>query len=207
MRVRVLVWAGFLIFAGAGSAQAQWIPVVAQVRETHETWKNGKLEKVDTKEGVFYRASDGSTLKYWLQVNGDESRGGPGEMTDNSSLIHYSLNMRTKSAHEVARLPERLKPQDAVPTSMSESLGDQVVDTISCRRVPAFVQWPDGRRELIGENCVSIEYALELRTDHKAVQNEVMHHVVYELYNVRTGVEPDPKLFDLQKSGLTISKQ
>jgi hypothetical protein len=205
MRVKVMVWAGFLIFACAGSARAQWIPVVAKARETHETWKNSKLEKVDTKEGVFYRASDGSTLRYWVQVNGDESRGGAGEMTDTNNLVHYSLNVRTKDAHEVDRLQEKLKPGDVVPTSMKESLGDQVVDTFPCRRVPAFVQWPDGRREPIGEDCVSSEYALVLRTDHKATQGGLTHHVVYELYALKAGAEPDPKLFDLQKSGLTFS--
>jgi hypothetical protein len=80
-----------------------------------------------------------------------------------------------------------------------------IVDTFPCRRVPAFVQWPDGRRELIGEDCVSSEYALVLRTDHKATQGGLTHHVVYELYALKAGAEPDPKLFDLQKSGLTFS--
>jgi hypothetical protein len=206
MRLKKILWVGFLLFACTSSVRAQWVPVVAKVRQTHETWKDGKLDKVERKEGVFYRASDGSTLKYWTQVDGDESRGGAGEMTDNSNLIHYSLNMRTKNAHEIDRFHEKLKPGDITPASMKQNLGDQVVESLTCRRVPAFVQWPDGRRELIGENCVSIEYALELRTDHKATQAGITSHIVYELYDVKVGIEPDPNLFDLQKSGVTVSK-
>jgi hypothetical protein len=207
MRVKQIVLSGFLILVGPGSVCAQWVPVVAKVRQTHEIWKDGKFEKVENREGVFYRASDGSTLRYWTQVNGDESRGGGGEINDNNKLIHYSLNMRTKNAHEAGKLPEKLKPTDVVSSPTKESLGDQVLAGIPCHRVPAFVQWPDGRRDSIGENCISVEYALELRTDHKTVQGGTARHVVNELYDVRLGVEPDPKLFDLRNSGVTVYKQ
>ena len=123
MRLKKILWVGFLLFACTSSVRAQWVPVVAKVRQTHETWKDGKLDKVERKEGVFYRASDGSTLKYWTQVDGDESRGGAGEMTDNSNLIHYSLNMRTKNAHEIDRFHEKLKPGDITPASMKPKPG------------------------------------------------------------------------------------
>lgn len=207
MRRKKFALVGFFILAGASSVHAQWTPVVAKVRETQEIWKNGKLERVENKEGVFYRASDGSTLKYWTQVNGDDSRGGQGELTDNNRLIHYSLNMRTKTAHEMGKLLEKLTPNNVSPSSAKESLGDAVYDGIPCRRIPAFVLWPDGRREPIGENCMSIEYALELRTEHKVTQGEITRHVVNELYDVKLGIEPDPKLFDLQKNGVTVYVQ
>lgn len=202
-----LAWLSALVFFSAHSVQAQWVPVTARVRETHETWKQGKLEKVDHKEGLFYRTSDGSTLKYWTTVNGDEKLGGQGEMTDNKGLVQYSINMKHKYFYEIGTLPEKLTPQLNRPSSSSSGLGDKVIGGLRCHRSSAVVQWPDGRREPMGEECVSIEYNLKLLTDHQVTQGGVTRHVITEMYDINLGAEPDANLFDLQKNGATIFKQ
>ena len=51
-----------LLVMGAANLRAQWVPVSAKMKQTVETMENGKVVKVEHKEGNFYRTSDGSTL-------------------------------------------------------------------------------------------------------------------------------------------------
>lgn len=204
MQIPRVVCLGLFVLAGADCVHAQWVPVTAKIRETDEILQDGKSIKVDNKEGVFYRTSDGSTLKYWTKVNGDETLGGSGEMTDNKTLSHYTVNVKQNVAFEDGKLLEKLTP-GASQFAAASTLGDQVIDGIRCRRVPSFIMWPDGRKERNGEACVSIENDLQLRTDRQHTQNGVTHHGITELYDIQLGVEPDPKLFDLQKT--TIYKR
>jgi hypothetical protein len=206
MQIQRVVCLSLFVLAGADCVHAQWVPVTAKTRQTNETWQEGKLIKVDHKEGVFYRTSDGSTLRYWTKVNGDEVLGGSGEMTDNNSLSHYSVNVKQKVAFETDKLLEKLTP-GASQYAAASTLGDQVIEGIRCRRVPSFMMWPDGRKERMGEVCVSIEYDLELHKDNQLTQNGITHHAVTELYDIKLGVEPDPKLFDLQKTTTVYKPQ
>jgi hypothetical protein len=195
-----------LILSSAYTVQGQWVPVTAKARETVETSKDGKLEKVDRKEGVFFRTSEGSTLRYWTSVNADEKLGGRGEMTDNRGLIQYSVNMKHKYFYELGKLPKPLTPVVRI-TSPTTNSADKVIEGLRCHCSPAFVQWPDGRRDRIGENCAAIDYDLEVRTDHTSTQNGLTRHVIAELYDISPGEEPDANLFDLQKNGATVFKQ
>jgi hypothetical protein len=206
MRFQKVACMGLLLLGGAGYVQGQWIPVTAKIREIHETWQAGKLVKVDHKEGVFYRTSDGSTLNYWTSVNGDEALGGQGETTDNRSLTHYSVNMKKKYAFELSKLPERVTP-DSYQNAAASTLGDQEIEGVRCRRSPVFFLWPDGRLEKMGETCVSIEYGLELRKDHQLTQDGVTRHSVTEMYDIKLGIEPDAKLFDLQRNASVFKQQ
>jgi hypothetical protein len=69
------------------------------------------------------------------------------------------------------------------------------------------MMWPDGRKERMGEVCVSMEYDLVLHKDNQLTQNGITHHAVTELYDIKLGVEPDPKLFDLQKTTTVYKPQ
>ena len=209
MRVhRTLLCLSVLILSSAYAVRAQWVPVTAKTRETLETWKDGKLEKVDHKEGVFFRTSDGSTLRYWTSVNGDDKLGGDGEMTDNRTLMQYSVNMRHKYFYEMGKLPEPLAPLVRTASSVTNPASrDKVIEGLNCHCSPAFIQWQDGRKEQIGENCRATDYDLEVRTDHKVTQNGITRHVVIELYDMSLQAEPDANLFDLQKNGATVLKQ
>src|SRR5260370_33334354 len=84
----------------AGSLQAQWVPVVAKIRMVHQTMVDGKLVRSETKEGDYYRSSDGSVLRYWKTVNGDEQAGGRAELLDNKNLASYQLNYHSKQAFQ-----------------------------------------------------------------------------------------------------------
>jgi len=188
-----------LLVMGAANLRAQWVPVSAKMKQTVETMENGKVVKVEHKEGNFYRTSDGSTLRYWTQIDGDEKLGGSGELSDNKNLFHYSINFKTKQAFQVGPRDQMPVTPDSELTSRSR-LGDDFVEGIRCRRCAVFIGWPDGRREPSGEICESIEYVLTLREDRHATQNGVTRHSVMEMYDIKLGVEPDRKLFDIEKN-------
>lgn len=191
----------FVVLFSAGVSQAQWIPAKAKVTETVETIENGKVTKVERREGYFYRTSDGSTLRYWEKLNGDEPYGGgQGELQDNKNLLFYVLRMKTKEAIQQGNLPKRLTPDIHREFASASPLGDAFVAGIRCRRRPVEILWPDGRRERVGENCFSIEYALELREEARATQNGVTRHAITELHDIQMGVEPDPALFDVERN-------
>ena len=69
MQIHRVACLSLFVLAAADCVHAQLVPVTAKTRETNESWQEGKLIKVDHKEGVFYRTSDGSTLKYWTKIN------------------------------------------------------------------------------------------------------------------------------------------
>lgn len=189
-----------LIAASGSSSPQQWVPVTAKMRGMFETTKDGTTA-VEKREGVFFRSADGSMLKYWVSVNGDESRGGSGQLFDNKNLFHYSINFHQRVAYQSRRRnPKRVDPADFSSNLANSSLGNDLVEGMQCRRVPVIVLWPDGRREVIGEHCVSLDYALTLREESRATQNHVTRHVKIELYDIQLGVEPDAKLFDIENS-------
>jgi len=197
---RLLPMVLLLTAASGMNAQQDWIPVTAKMRGTFETIRDG-VTVIERKEGVFYRNSDGSVLKYWVSTNGDESQGGPGELFDNKNLLHYSINAKRRMAFQsVRKNPERATPGAFAANLSNSPLGNDSIEGMTCRRVPVIVQWPDGRQERVGEHCVSLEYALTLREESQATQNGVTRHVRIELYDIKLGAEPEPALFDIQRN-------
>ena len=87
MTVRNCMLAVALALLGGNNVYAQFVPLQAKVRETHETLSNGKVVETELKEGSFYRASDGSTLTQWQTVNGGRTRKQTCSIIKNSLLI------------------------------------------------------------------------------------------------------------------------
>lgn len=181
----------------APESQAQFAPVVAKIRATIETSQGGKLIKTENKEGLYYRSSDGSTLTRWVTINGDENLGGDGELFDNKGLAVYNLNFRYKQATQINDAPIEKASPDEFKNLTNSKLGDDSIEGIRCRRGGTAMRWPDGHIDKTGEYCASIEYALTLREDEKLTQKGVTRHATKEMYEIKLGVEPDPKLFDV----------
>ena len=197
MHLVKITLAAIAVIVFPASVRAQFTPVSARIKLTVETSEGGKITKIERKEGYFYRTSDGSTLTRWIRVNGDESLGGSGELRDNKNHADYNINFNSKQAFQLNDEPLQPDTPDDFKNLAASTLGDDFVEGIKCRRTAVFMQWPDGRRERTGEDCVSIEYALRLREDRKLTQRGITRHATTEMYEIRLGVEPDPKLFDV----------
>lgn len=208
MRMRGALPVVVLVMTSASVSSAQWIPATARITETVETIENGKITKVERREGYFYRNSEGSTLKYWERLNGNELPGAEGWLEDNKNLLSYSIRMTTKEAIQQSDKTREKPLSPAIYRFASaSSLGDDFIAGIRCRRRPVVVIWPDGRRERVGENCISLEYALELRGENRVTQHGVTRHTIMELHDVQLGVEPDSKLFDVERTYTVFRQQ
>lgn len=181
-------------------AQEPWIPVVAKIRETYEVQdKNGRQISREVKEGNFYRNAEGSTLFYWLTVDGDASRGGSGKLSDNRKPIEYSINTKTKVA---VLLPQAagdrpLKP-DFLAGARTSKLGQESVEGIVCYFTRVTLTTPDGQSKPIGTACQSPDYGLTLQFKTRIVSPDGnTHSMLRELFDIRLGQTPDPKLFQL----------
>jgi hypothetical protein len=201
MKLPILVLAFTGLMASAGvNAQDTWTPVTAKVRETYEVIdKTGRTISKEVKEGNFYRNSEGSTLEFWLTVDGDETRGGSGELSDNHKLIDYSLNMKTKIA---IKMPAQegevpIKP-DFLAGAKTSKLGQESIEGIVCHHTAVNLTNPQGRSQPIGSACQAADYGLTLKMDIRVVSPDgSTHHTLRELHEIRLGETPDAKLFQL----------
>lgn len=181
-------------------AQEPWIPVVAKIRETYEVQdKNGRQISREVKEGNFYRNTEGSTLYYWLTVDGDTTRGGSGKLSDNRKPVEYSINTKTKVA---VLLPQKageqpLKP-DFLAGARTSKLGQESIEGIVCFFTRITLTTPDGQSRQIGTACQSPDYGLTLQFKTRVVSPDGSSHlIVRELHDIRLGQIPDPQLFQL----------
>ena len=198
MNFRRLMLFMIVTFVSAGSLHAQWVPVVAKIRMVHQTIVDGKLVRSETKEGDYYRSSDGSVLRHWKTVNGDEQAGGRGELLDNKNLASYQLNYHTKQAFQSEWKMAKPSP-DVFRAEPPKSLGEDSIEGIRCTIVPA--QFQDGFGQPpkdAGRTCVSTDYALTLRTDITVRQGTTIEHTLIEMFDLRMHQEPDAKLFDIE---------
>lgn len=181
-------------------AQESWTPVVAKIRETYEVQdKNGRQISREVKEGNFYRNAEGSALYYWLTVDGDESRGGSGKLSDNRKPLEYLINTKTKVAILQPQVTgeQPLKP-DFLVGARSSKLGQQSIEGIVCYLTKITLTTPDKQSKPIGTACQSPDYGLTLQFKTRVVSPDgSVHLTVRELYDIRLGSSPDPKLFQL----------
>jgi hypothetical protein len=184
------------------SLYAQSMPLTAKVRSTNEVIVNGKVVDTHVREGLFYRASDGSELRRPVSLDGKpvQGEGARASLFDKPHATNYAIDYEKGEAFHAgpppsfspARLPTL---ESAVPPPSGQSS----VEGYPCTLRPVYLVRPQGRI-LIGSNCVSEEYGLVLRTDvttPSAITVGKAAHQTTELYDIHIGVEPDPKLFDL----------
>jgi hypothetical protein len=188
---------GVMILLSAGSAQAQFMPIQAKIRDTHQVIVSGKVIKSEVKEGNYYRSSDGSILVQWLTLNGE--RTWDGSLEDNKELNSYHLDYKQHNAFEDgSHPPVAVKPGGFA--SIDRDIGTDSVENFRCRILPAKlggVGFPTP--VLIGKSCVSPEYDLRLWTDVTVPEADgKAERTRTELYGITIGVEPDSSLFDIK---------
>ncbi len=201
----MVVISALLAVAGVGYALGQFIPVTANIRETTTTIAGGKVVLTETREGDYFRSSDGSVLRRWTKVNGDGSQGGVGDLFDNKNLAFYRLNYNSRQASEGRFKPQEPMRPDAYSSSPLKSLGESFVEGIPCTLVPVLLDGPGIARHRVGQSCVSSKYGLRLREEESIAASDGTRHTVFEMYNIRLNQEPDSRLFDVQ-GNFAVSK-
>lgn len=190
----------FWTLAAPGAARAQSIPLTAKVRSTGQIIANGKIVATHVKESLFYRTSDGSELRRPLTDDGKPSTGkrARASLFDKVHGINYVIDYETGEAFELVT-PGNPNPPSSEGAAAPNKTGESSVEGHPCTWIPVNLVRPSGTTR-VGSNCVSKEYDLVLKTDitiPSANQPGKSAHQVTQLYDIRMGVEPDPKLFDL----------
>jgi tetratricopeptide (TPR) repeat protein len=189
---------------GLGGLSAQTVPVAAKIRLTTELLVAGKVVSTKVQEGYFYRASSGWYLKQWRKV-GDSSA--PGDvnnaaLTDAQHNVEYAL---VYDQHRAIITPPYLFREIAAPASEPAPPGGFLHDTVegvACVKRPLRLNVSGQPHTELGYSCVAEGYNdLELKREFTdAVQNspDKTKHVLYVLFEIQFGKEPDPALFDLK---------
>lgn len=199
MSVRSIIFLIGMALLGVGSAHAQFVPVVAKVRQTTAITRSGKLETT-LKEGIYYRTSDGSVLQRWTTINGKATEEA-GSLWNNVTGISYNLDFANRRAifraKGAPRSPE-LSPKNLVATQARPEIS---VSGVTCRLEPAkFAE--AGKVVGGGQGCFSPENDLLVKNDitYRTLNGAMLVHIVNQLYDIQLGQEPDPNLFDIKKN-------
>jgi hypothetical protein len=194
------------VLCGSGTIHAQYVPVVAKIKQVREITRPGQPSETHTREGNFYRRSDGSTLEEWTVVDGDTSRG-VGELTDNQANITYQLNLVGRTAIQRRETLPSGVTSLAGPPQLPEKQGLSspiIVGGIACVVLPVKSS-PSLALNVTGQVCVSRQHNLTVRRDiTSTAQGGRTDHTTYEMSDVRLYMEPDSKLFDLRARGFTV---
>jgi hypothetical protein len=194
------------LLSGA-AVHAQWIPITAKIKQTREVFVNGQKTETHVREGTYYRSSNGATLEEWTKIDGSESKAA-GYMTMQADGITYELNMLTRRAIErrfsVPNGVDLRKPP--TPPARPSQLRQVTVGGVRCTVIPARMQPGFGQPSgPAGEICISDELSLMVRSlqthDHSSTRTI---RVLYEMDEIQSHKEPDPRLFDLRGRGFTI---
>lgn len=198
-----------LVLTCAVNIKAQYVPVVAKIRMTHEITIPGQKAETHFQEGNFYRRSDGSILEEWTVVDGDKTRG-TGGLADNKNNNIYQLNLVGRTAvfqHTPAptgAIGIAGPPQLPDPGS---SVSREVVGGLSCA-LSAVKASGSLQGALTGQICLSTQFNLTLKRDITSTSKSGRtDHTVYEMSEVQLYKEPDVGLFDLRARGFTILAQ
>ena len=182
---------------GGGIAQAQFVPVQAKIGELREVTLPDNKIILNSKQGVFYRSSDGSVLIHWLNQNGKEAW--DGTLHDNKGLAFYELDYKQHRAMEHTKPPAAVKPGSY--NSITRDVGTDTIEGIGCRIIPIKLGRAGSSSADIGKSCVSTEYDLRLWQDVTVptVENRP-ERTRTRLYEIKLGTEPDPSLFDVRSA-------
>lgn len=188
---------GAVVLVTAGTLFAQSVPIVAKMRLTDEVTVNGKVTVTHVQEGIFYRASSGSELRQWKTLDGKAEPGtmGWGLLMDKQHDTHYKVDYVGRNAYKET-LPEIGLPKHG----KSDPSGQDSVEGIGCDLWPIHFVPPGKAPILTGQGCRSAQYELDLYYDYTNAPTSTgkVAHSAFKLYDIQIGVEPDPKLFDLE---------
>jgi hypothetical protein len=179
-----------LLFSSAAYGQA----VTAQQRVTEETIApNGKVIASHIRDGVYYRTSAGATLQQFTTLDGQRLVGQQAWAVLWDNGVNYQLDYTQHRAY-VFPNPAFTMPSSSPKVERSQSS----VEGIPCMLWPVYLV-EAGTRTLIGHGCNSEKYNLALKVDVTIPgRNGQSIHKVTEMYGIQIGLEPDPKLFDVQ---------
>ncbi len=209
MRIdRIAALAGALTMV-ALSTSAQFMPVIAKMRQTAETTRQGQVVKTEIKEGEFYRSSDGSVVRRWskITVNGTEKDAGlsQGDFWDNRTATSYRLDYANRRAYFASKHDTPVSPTMS-PKNLkaAESQPEEDIQGIRCRVQPAkFLPAGKPLAEAVIAGCswMSVENVLLVKDDltYPSTNGDTIH-MTFELYDIHLGSEPDRNLFDVEKN-------
>jgi hypothetical protein len=180
---------------GVSFAAAQWTPLTAGIRETTQISKDGIASQTIVREGVFLRASDGSTLTHWTKVNGEETPG-TGNLLNNTTHRSFSLDYKAMTAKQ-GRFA--MDPFTKDSYSQMVTVGNGTVAGIPCRMVPINDVYPQ-KTVRVGEACVFDEQGIILKEETRVTRDDgSISHVVTEKFDVRLNVKPNAAEFDAKR--------
>jgi hypothetical protein len=191
----------------SAAVHAQWIPITAKIKQTREVFMNGQKTETHVREGLYYRSSHGATLEEWTRVDGSESKA-VGYMTMQADGVTYELHLLTRRAIErrfsVPSGADLRKPP--TPPARPAHLRQVTVGGVRCTVIPARMQPGFGQPSVpAGEICISDELNLMVRNEQThSLSGTKTVRVLYEMDDIQSHKEPDPKLFDLRGRGFTI---
>jgi hypothetical protein len=197
MLLRLCSIVAAIVLAAAG-LKAQSDPLIAKMRLTVEVSVEGRIQQTHTQEGLFYRASTGSEIQEWTVRDGKDTVGNMrwAGLTDREHDAFYKVDYQNHRAYQQSFAVSALQAPDNGPPP--KGLTQQSVEGIPCSKYPARLVVPGKAPVEIGYSCRAESYdSLELKRETTVESGGKTMHTTFELYNIQTGVEPDPKLFDL----------
>jgi hypothetical protein len=207
MTTRCLVFSGLVLLGGANLEAQSPTPISAKMRLTTEVSVNGNVEKTHTQEGDFYIASNGSELQQWTTRDGKETTGEMrwAGLTDAVHNTGYKVDYQNRLAYEQP-FARNASPAPSSKAPASQNLSQDSVEGYPCVRYPARLILPGKPPTVVGYSCRSESYdGLELKRETTTIDSSGRTvHSTFELYDIRPGVEPDARLFDL--SNFTVYK-
>jgi hypothetical protein len=175
---------------------AQWVPLTAKITESKSTLDaSGNVIDQQTREGYFFRSSNGSELTQWLGPNGSP---GSGILLDTTSKARYKINYVSKTcAGEGKYVPLPQPPLDKSRAPTQNIIREDVVAGMGCTVQPNISKSTD----MDGEVCFSFQYGLVLRS--KLTQTDrktgLSAHYKRELSDIKLNVASNHQLFDVSQ--------
>jgi hypothetical protein len=196
----------FAMLIGATGVSGQFVPIVAKARESSQVVKNGQVVETTTRDGEYFRSSDGSYMFRWNKAtkNGVDTPAGTADLFDNKNVKQYHVNYNTQSAYARSDAKDPVNVQKKMTPDMFFNLRsapheDSSVGGIPCALFHSRLKMPGQPVKDGGTACASIEYGLYVRLDVRIpMKDGGMSQQLTELYDIKLNVEPDPKLFDMR---------
>ena len=183
-------------------AFGQLAPISANVHQANQDLVNGTVTVTHSREGVFYRAPDGSTVTRYRDEKGQLEEWA--SLWDAKTGTAYQLDLHNRKAHTNPATPPASQPlTPEFMAKMDQSLKkfpEDKVEGISCKLRPVTYQGQNAQiLKNTGTSCWSTMYDVELKYDIKVPKssNTIERHL-YQLNDMRIGVQLPADLFDLR---------
>ena len=183
-----LVFGFFGSLAGAGGAEGNFTPFTAKYRTvTTKIGPNGQETIVQEEHGVHYRSRGGDDLKRALKGDLDNALASAAEYRNlPTGELYQILYHRRKAVLRMRGLG--VSGPRTVHSNAVKAAKQDVINGIPC----TIAEFKSNRPGTVGAACYSNDYdiAMKIETDYSTGDEKI--RVVFEHYDVRLGVEPDP---------------